>query len=368
MSHELRTPLTAIMGFGELLQNMADLTPQQKTWATHIVRAGTHLLDLIAEILDISRVESGQLSTSVEPVSVAGQLLEATNLVQPLAQSKDIVVRVEPKSGGGIYAMADQQRFKQILINLLSNAIKYNRVAGEVVIKVEDREPNRVRVSVTDTGPGLSDAQTAKLFTPFERLDAAQQGIEGTGLGLALSRRLAHAMGGEMGVISRPSEGSTFWIELASVAPVAVVSTRAEAAEAVVSVKRYPAPKKVMFVEDTVANVRLIEQIMTLRQDVTLIPAMLGGLALELARKHQPDLILLDVHLPDIPGDEVLARLRSDPATASIPVVILSADATRWQKDRLLAAGANSYLTKPISVVRLLDALDRTLDPTPPAA
>lgn len=367
MSHELRTPLTAIMGFGELLETMAELTPQQETWAAHIVRAGTHLLDLIGEILDISRVESGQLSTSVEPVSVAGLLMETVNLVQPLAQSKDIVVRLESKAGGGSYAMADQQRCKQILINLLSNAIKYNKVGGEVVIKVEDRESDRLRISVSDTGPGLSEAQVARLFTPFERLDAPQKGIEGTGLGLALSRRLAQAMGGEMGVVGRPGVGTTFWIELASVAPVAVVSPDTDRGEAAVAVRRYGAPKKVMYVEDTVANLRLIEEIMTLRPDVTLIPAMLGGLALELAREHRPDLMLLDVHLPDIPGDEVLARLRADAVTAAIPVVVLSADATRSQRDRLTAAGATDYLTKPIRVVRLLEALDEILDPRPAA-
>ena len=368
MSHELRTPLTAIMGFGELLETMADLTPQQKKWASHIVQAGTHLLDLIAEILDISRVETGHLSTSVEPVSVAGLLMETMNLVEPLAQSKEIVLRLEPKSGGGSYVMADHQRSKQILINLLSNAVKYNRPGGEVVIRVEDREPDRLRISVTDTGQGLTETQTAKLFTPFERLDDPQKGIEGTGLGLALSRRLAQAMGGEMGVASRPGTGSTFWIELASVAPVAVVSSDADRAAAAVTVRHYEGPKKVMYVEDTVANLRLIEQIMTLRPDVTLIPAMMGGLALDLARQHQPDLMLLDVHLPDITGDEVLARLQAEPATASIPVVVLSADATQRQKERLKAAGATAYLTKPIGVVPLLETLDRLLAGAPPAA
>jgi signal transduction histidine kinase/DNA-binding NarL/FixJ family response regulator len=368
MSHELRTPLTAIMGFGELLETLADLTPQQKAWAGHIVAAGTHLLDLIGEILDISRVESGHLSTSVEPVSVAGLLIETMDLVQPLARSKEVALRVEPTSGGGSYVMADQQRGKQILINLLSNAIKYNRIGGEVTIKVEGRETDRLRISVTDSGPGLSEAQTARLFIPFERLDAAQKGIEGTGLGLALSRRLAQAMGGEMGVASRPGQGSTFWLELASVAPAAVVSTPTDRQEAAVTVRRYVSPKKVMYVEDTVANLRLIEQIMTLRPDVTLIPAMLGGLALELAREHRPDLMLLDVHLPDMSGDEVLAHLRAEHATASIPVVVLSADATPRQKDRLKAAGATAYLTKPIGVVQLLAAVDRILAGVPPAA
>lgn len=368
MSHELRTPLTAIMGFGELLQNMPELPPKQKIWASHIVSAGTHLLDLISEILDISRVESGHLSASVEPVSVAGLLMETMNLVQPLAQSKNVSVRSEHKAGTGSYVLADQQRCKQVLINLLSNAIKYNRTDGEVVIKVEDREHDRIRISVTDTGSGLTEAQVAKLFIPFERLDAGQKGIQGTGLGLALSRRLAQAMGGEMGVLSRPGEGSTFWIELASVAPVAVTSSPDDRKEPAVAVRRYGAQKKVLYVEDTVENVRLIEQIMSLRPDATLVPAMTGALALELAQQEQPDVILLDVHLPDIPGDEVMARLRTDRATSQIPVIILSADATSWQKDRMASAGASAYLTKPIRVVRLLEALDRTLGFADPSA
>jgi signal transduction histidine kinase/DNA-binding NarL/FixJ family response regulator len=368
MSHELRTPLMAVLGFSELLEATGDLPERHRRWAAHIHAAGSHLLDLISEILDISRVESGNISTSVEPISVAGLVNETMELVRPLATAQNVVLRLESKSSGGTYVMADHQRAKQILINLLSNAVKYNRVGGQVTVRIEDPQPGRLRIAVEDTGRGLSESQIAKLFVPFERLDAGREGIEGTGLGLALSRRLAHAMGGDVGVASRQGEGSTFWIELASVSPLAVVAGRHDDAGSTVTVRRYATPKKVIYVEDTVANVRLIEQVMTLRPDVTLIPAMLGGLALELVREHRPDLLLLDVHLPDMTGEEVLNNLRAESDTASLPVVVLSADATKPQKERLATAGANAYLTKPISVVRLLQTLDEFLASEQPLA
>jgi CheY-like chemotaxis protein len=252
--------------------------------------------------------------------------------------------------------LADKQRLRQVLINLTANAVKYNRPGGLVTIRVLEQPGNRIRIAVTDNGTGLTAEQQARLFVPFERLEAGAH-VEGTGLGLALSRELARAMGGELGMRSRSGVGSTFWIELAGAEPSAV--RRQEAAETPhVTSRRYSRRRKVLYVEDLVANVQLVESILTLRPDVRLIPAMQGGMALDLARQHQPDLVLLDLHLPDMGGEEVLARLRADEATRDLPVMVFSADATEQHAQELIAAGAHAYLTKPIGVRELLEAVD----------
>jgi len=356
MSHELRTPLTSILGFGELLA-YADLPEPQGEYVRAVLQAGRHLLSLINEVLDISRIEAGQISLAVESVPLESLVADVHALLQPVAASHGVEMEAGPWRAGKGYVLADSQRLRQVLINLVSNGIKYNRPHGSVRIRVREVGDNRIRIAVTDTGRGLSDADQAKLFVPFERLDAARTGVEGTGLGLALSRDLAEAMGGEMGVESVLGEGSTFWVELAGAEPVAVVET----VTGDVATRAYDKPRQILYVEDLVANVQLVESILERRPGVRVIPAMLGGLALDLAREHRPDLVLLDLHLPDMGGDEVLRRLRDDPVTAQVPIVVFSADATSRQRDELLAAGATAYLTKPISVRDLLDALDDLL-------
>jgi CheY-like chemotaxis protein len=254
---------------------------------------------------------------------------------------------------------ADNQRLKQVLINLIGNAIKYNREGGKVRVAATKVGADRIRIDVEDTGKGLDGAAIAKLFVPFERLDAASSGIEGTGLGLALSRNLVEAMGGTVGVESEPGVGSRFWIELASGEPAAVAPV-SNAEDELLAVREYAGTRRLLYIEDTVANVRLIEQILRRRPSVQLIPAMLGQLGIELAREHRPDAILLDLHLPDFGGEEVLAQLQADDSTREIPVVILSADAKR-DREPLLAAGARAYVTKPIGVRRLLEVVDEVL-------
>jgi len=365
VSHELRSPLNAVLGFGELL-SLGEITAEQREWVSMMLKAARHLLLLLDDVLDISRIEARKLSLSMEAVPVGSLLADSVELVRPLSMSRG--VRLDPAPGleSNLYVQADHQRLRQVLLNLLSNAIKYNHPAGNVAITADGRPGDRLRISVIDTGRGIAEGDIDRLFTPFERLDAAKAGFEGTGLGLALSRQLIEAMGGTTGVTSRHGEGSVFWIELPTTEPVAVSQLAIER-DAIVGSRPYTTPKTVLYVEDMVENLLLVEQILKQRPSTTVIPAMLAEVALDLARQHRPDLILLDLHLPDMPGEKVLSRLRADPATSGIPVVILSADATQHQISRLLANGAAAYLTKPISVRTLLETADSVLgDPEQP--
>jgi signal transduction histidine kinase/ActR/RegA family two-component response regulator len=363
MSHELRTPLAAIMGFSELL-TLSDLEEEKQRWVSQVFKASQHLLNLINEVLDLSRIESGQLSISPEPVPLARLLDEALELMQPVAESHSVVIHPPARLAGSSYVFADQQRLKQVLINLISNAIKYNREGGDVHIAIDAVDTDRVRIGVQDTGAGIDEEWQARLFVPFERLNAAASGVEGTGLGLALSRTMIEAMGGRIGVESTPGVGSRFWIELGRGEPAAVEAASGEE-HPLLAERAYARERRLLYVEDAIANVRLIEEILQSRPSIRLIPAMMGQLGLELAREHDPDLILLDLHLPDLNGEEVLAQLRADPRTHDIPVVILSADATRQELAPLMAAGGQDYLTKPIRVRRLLEVVDEFLEESP---
>jgi signal transduction histidine kinase/CheY-like chemotaxis protein len=358
MSHELRTPLTAIMGFSELFA-LADLDERKREWAATILRAGKHLLQLVDEVLDISRIEAGELPLSLEPVAITTLLDDAIELVQPMADARGIVIHPPTSSDPGGYVRADRQRLKQVLINLLSNAVKYNSEAGEVRISVEAVGSDRIGIAVSDTGPGIKPESIAKLFTPFERLDCGPE-VQGTGLGLALSRSLVEAMGGSLGVKSTPGEGSTFTVELWRGEPVAVAEADGERRE-LVAERRYDRERRLLYIEDTVANVRLVEEILGSRPSVKVLPAGMGQLGLDLAVEHRPDLVLLDLHLPDISGEQVLKGLRSDERTRDIPVAVLSADATERSRAPVLESGAREYLTKPVGVRQLLDLVDEYL-------
>jgi PAS domain S-box-containing protein len=360
MSHELRTPLNAVLGFAQLLE-MDPLTSEQHESLSYILKAGRHLLDLINEVLDIARIEAGRLGISPEPVPVAEVTQEALALTAPLAADRDIRLRSEIFETVGSHVLADRQRLKQVLLNLLSNAVKYNRRGGEVVLS-EEALPGRLRIRVTDTGPGIALEKQSRLFIPFERLGTVKGGVEGTGLGLALSKGLTEAMGGSIGVTSRVGEGSTFWIDLpVADAPAERVERMED--EGLLVPGGAPAEKisTVLYIEDNLSNFELIERVLARRPGVKLMSAMQGRIGLALAREHQPDLILLDLHLPDIPGDEVLRRLQTDLRTRLIPVVAISADPTPGQSERLLAAGAHACLTKPVDVRELIRLVDATL-------
>ena len=358
MSHELRTPLNAVLGFGQLLE-LDELTREQRQAVEQITRGGRHLLDLINEILDISQVESGQLLLSPEAVQVSDMLQDAVELLHPLASSRGVQLFSTEVHNCHKYIFADRQRIKQILLNVIGNAIKYNRQGGSVAISCAQPTPEKLRILITDTGPGIDPAHLPMLFTPFERLGAERTTIEGTGIGLALSRRLAEAMGGVLDVESVVGRGSTFWIEFPVVEGPVDRYQRLDGPGRFAPVNEHDGMEQsILHIEDNLSNVRLIEQVLVQRPNVELIPAMQGRLGLELAKEHQPMLILLDLNLPDIAGEEVLQQLRDDPRTANIPVVIVSADASPRQVQRLLATGARSYLTKPIDVRELLRHID----------
>ncbi len=354
MSHELRTPLNSVLGFAQLLQMEADTKTGHEA-VDYIYTSGRHLLNLIDEILDISRVESGTLAIALEPLDVDELVKESVALFSLQATALGVTIIIDGRAG--MLVEADGQRLKQVLINLLSNAVKFNHREGTVVIHFTESS-GRVRISITDSGPGIAPENWERLFAPFDRLDAEARGIEGTGLGLALSKGLVEAIGGSLDFESTLGVGSSFWVEL-PIAEGVVKSPR--------DVERAPHPAissagaTVLYIEDNISNLRLVERLLTHRPNVRLISALQGRLGRELAIQHRPDLILLDVHLPDIPGFDVLQRLRADPSTADIPVVMLSADATPSQIERFLNAGAADYLVKPLDLNALLAMIDELL-------
>ncbi len=355
MSHELRTPLNSVLGFGQLLQ-MDGLAGEQAESVDHIVRSGSHLLELIDEVLDISRIEAGRMSISLEAVQVRGAVDEAVALMGPAAAEREITIEVDHDVSCAAHVRADQQRLRQVLLNLVSNAVKYNRDGGSVSLRCARGVSGAVLVGITDTGAGLSDEQRERLFEPFDRLGAEQSAVEGTGLGLALSKRFVELMDGSLSVESEPGHGTTFWLELQAAADPLAEAPTAERPRSANG--HHPSQDRtVLYIEDNVANFELVERALGRLGAVELLAAMGGGLGLELAAHHQPQLILLDLHLPDLPGEEVLARLKADPRTQEIPVVILSADATDRQIERLLAGGADAYLTKPIDLPDFLDTV-----------
>jgi PAS domain S-box-containing protein len=360
MSHELRTPMNVILGFSQILQLDDTASDDQKESVGHILKAGKHLLSLIDEVLDISRIESGDVSFSLEPVVLADLVAECVDLLRPLAASNEVRFQTNAQSCGHT-VMADKQRLKQVILNLLSNAIKYNVPQGMVDLTCDHPGNGMVRLRVRDTGFGMTETQLAKLFQPFERLGAERSSVPGTGLGLALSKGLVEAMSGRIGVSSEPGVGSTFWVDLPEVIVPAAAPPAAADAPVITRLRRR-SRATVLYIEDNLENLRVIERILPLFGDIQLIPAMQGRIGVDLAQQVAPDLILLDLNLPDLPGTEVLRLLRRDPRTRDVPVAIITADASAHQQQRLFEAGASAYLTKPIDVPVFLATLARFLD------
>lgn len=362
MSHELRTPMNSILGFAQLLE-MGQLNDSQRKGVNHIIRSGRHLLGLINEVLDISRIESGHISMSLEPIHLTNTITEVIDSVNPYAYSRNISIELIQNNSWNVYVKSDHQRLKQILINLINNAIKYNKEGGNVWIKVSEAKPGKstqpfIRVSVIDNGFGIAEENISKLFRPFERIGAQNTEIEGSGLGLSVVKKLIEVMGGRIGVESKPEEGSTFWFELPlSKSELERVENTGELAEAQNGRKKMLGT--ILYIEDNVSNIELVEQILeTSRPGINLITNMYGTQAVELAKQHKPTLILLDLNLPDTHGSEVLKMLHYETETKHIPIIVISADAMPKQLDNLLRAGAKHYLTKPIEVTNFLKVID----------
>jgi CheY-like chemotaxis protein/anti-sigma regulatory factor (Ser/Thr protein kinase) len=338
---------------------MDELSAEQDESVEQILRGGRHLLGLINEVLDISRIETGRLAISPEAVSVHGAIEETLALIRPLAAERHITIQYPPAEACPWNVRADHQRLKQVLLNLASNAVKYNVEAGTISVWCDESE-GRVRIGFSDSGPGIPLHRHERLFTPFERLGAEEGEVEGTGLGLALSKGLTELMGGTLTVEAASGEGATFIIELASTGDLLASHPQPAPNGSRRQWVGFPA-STVIYVEDNPSNLRLVETLLSRRGDIRLVTAPRGDLVEDLVRQYRPHLVLLDLHLPGLGGEEVLRSLQADPQTAGVPVVIVSADATPGQIERLLAAGARDYLTKPLDVARFLSVVDDCL-------
>ncbi len=361
MSHELRTPLNAILGFSQVLE-FSSLAEQDADALSYILKAGRHLLGLIDEVLDLSRAESGELRLASANVDAAVVAQECIHLLDRLAKARQITLTLtNPGTLGNVWC--DELKLRQILLNLLSNAIKYNREGGQVLIDFESVSENRSRLNVRDVGPGISAEGLTRLFVPFERLEFESSLVEGTGLGLVVSRRIAEAMNGSIGVQSEPGRGSTFWIEL----PLADTQALPPGSSPL-SIGPLPRPGgassavTLLYIEDNLSNVQVARMLFSrVRPHWRFLSARDGVTGLDVARRETPDLILLDLQMPGMSGADVMKELRADTLTRKIPVLVLSADATGRSREHLLGLGADAYIVKPFHVPNILDVLDDTL-------
>ena len=359
MSHELRTPLNAILGFAQLLEGGSPLpTSAQKRSIDQILKAGWYLLELINEILDLSLIESGRLTLSSEPIALVEVMLECRAMIEPQAQKRGIAMTF-PRFEIPCYVQADRTRLKQVLINLLFNAIKYNEPGGSVAVECSPSGPDNIRISIRNTGPGLTAEQLGQLFQPFNRLGQESGAEEGTGIGLVVAKRLIELMRGTIGAESTVGVGSVFWIELRRTSAPQLAGydvARAELAQP--QARDGKAQHTLLYVEDNPANLELVEQVVARRKDLRMLSAADGSIGIEFARAYQPDVILMDINLPGISGIDAMRVLRADPSTAHIPIVALSANAVPRDIAKALEAGFFSYITKPIKVEHFMETLD----------
>lgn len=357
-SHELRTPLNSILGFAQLFQ-MSDLSDEDRDGVERILRAGHHLLALINELIDIARIESGDLSLSLEPVLVHSIIEETSQLMAPIAAERSIRI-IQHCARPALAVRADRQRLSQVLVNLMSNAVKYNRQGGMITISCREEGTGQASIIVSDTGPGISPENIERIFIPFERLGAEQTAVEGTGIGLSLTKALTEAMGGQLTASSVLGQGSAFTVSLPRAPDLVHVPVPGLAPASRTAGPHAPAGASVsiLCIEDNPANVEVVSRFLRGRPNTRLWSEASGRAGIEYAVREMPDLILLDLHLPDLHGDQVLSELKAEPATAAIPVVVLSADASEGVIRRLLAHGAHAYFAKPIELAELGELLD----------
>ena len=362
MSHELRTPLNAILGFAQLVESGTPApTVAQKRNIEQILKAGWYLLELINEVLDLALIESGKLTLSKEPVSLAEVILECRAMIEPQAQKRGITMRF-PLHDIPHYIHADRTRVKQVLINLLFNAVKYNKAGGAVSVECVLNLTDSIRIRVTDTGVGLAPGQLAQLFQPFNRLGQERSAEEGTGIGLVVTKQLVELMGGSIGADSTLGIGSVFWVDFArSEAPQLAASDMGHSGFTQPQLPTGLPRHTLLYVEDNPANLELVEQLIARRTDLHLLTAADGSLGVEYARTYLPQVILMDINLPGISGIEAMRLLREDPVTAHIPIIALSANAIPRDIEKGLEAGFFNYITKPIKVTQFMDALDIAL-------
>jgi PAS domain S-box-containing protein len=368
MSHELRTPLSAILGFAQLIESglPAPTTSQQRS-LDQILKAGWYLLDLINEILDLALIESGKLSLSLEPISLAEVMRESQAMIEPQAKKRGISVSF-PQFDTPYFVRADRTRVKQILVNLLSNAVKYNKEGGTVLVECIASEPDRVRICVKDSGDGLTVDQLTQLFQPFNRLGQEGNAEKGTGIGLVVCKRLVELMGGTIDVVSTVGKGSVFSIELSLTTerqPASRADSPMDTAPPVLADARL---RTLLYVEDNPANLMLVEDLIARRPDVRFLSARDGNRGVEIARASRPDVILMDINLPGISGVDALRILALDPTTAHIPIIALSANAGPRDIAKGLEAGFFRYLTKPIKVPEFMETLEIALKAATPGS
>ena len=367
MSHELRTPMNAILGFAQMLEYDTSLTPDQQENVHEILKGGRHLLGLINEVLDLAKIESGRIDLSLESVDLLDLLHEAWQMIQPLATAQQLALEMDVSADMAV--RADRFRLKQVLLNLLSNAVKYNRKAGSIRITARPAEADRLRIAVADTGMGIPAGRMAELFQPFNRLDAEYSNVEGTGIGLTITRQLVELMGGTVGVDSEVGAGSSFWIELPSET---AERHRAAAASASPDDARLAHPQAhehlILCIDDNPANLKLVAQMLGLRRHVRLLTAHTPELGIELALAHRPELLLLDINMPGMDGFQVLKVFKASARLKDIPVVAITANAMPSDIERGRSAGFADYLTKPVDVQRFLHAIESCLARQPGAA
>jgi PAS domain S-box-containing protein len=355
MSHELRTPLNAVLGFAQLLE-MDQLSATQDANLHHITRAGRHLLDLVNQVLEISESETGRLAISLEPIGVAQATADAVALVDAVAEAHGVRISTATIADADGFVRADHQRLIQVLVNLLTNAIKYGGDGGVVSLTTTTPEHGWLRMTVGDDGPGIEPDLIDRLFTPFDRLGAEQGSIEGTGLGLALVKAFVEAMGGRVKVETTPGRGSRFSLDLV-LAEAPSGSLDPEFRETEPAGASY-AIGSVLYIEDHVSNVELVELALERRPNLELLIATNGRDGVARADAELPNLVLLDLNLGDIPGQEVLRLLKANPRTARIPVVVVTADASTGRAQELLTLGADRYITKPLDLNHFLATVD----------